>query len=233
MDIYSYLFKDIKKTTNIVFSDIKYKITKSIDEKNIIYTIKDWATLTIYKNFYYSIVEREKKEYDKNADNNFLDLIKVINNYNYVNYCILKDRLLFHNVEYSIVNSLSGFKNIYLEKGYMILQDNVPTIENVDILLSNSYYFDKYFREFIDVIINLKIKEFIKTLKKIYGKDFSKTAYLKDIKSLEKFDYTIKEFILDKANLNFISCYNFFYKNMGKILDDLSLLPKKFIIFYR
>ena len=38
-------------------------------------------------------------------------------------------------------------------------------------------------------------------IKKIYGKDFEQKDYLKDIRELEKFDYTLKNFILEKANL--------------------------------
>ena len=41
-----------------------------------------------------------------------------------------------------------------------------------------------------------------------------------------------ERFIVEKANLNFKSCYLFFYSNMEKILEFLNLLPKDFIKFY-
>ena len=104
--------------------------------------------------------------------------------------------------------------------------------KNLDILKSNSYYYHNFFNEYVDSIINLKLKEFIKFLKKIYKDKFYKLAYLKDIIELEKFDYTLKNFILEKANLDRKKCFDFFYSNMGKIMEDLHLLPKKYIMFY-
>ena len=111
-------------------------------------------------------------------------------------------------------------------------QKNFPKSENLDILKSNSYYYDKFFKENIDVIINMKLKKFVQTLKKIYGSEFEEKKYLNNITELEKFDYTLKNFILEKANLDKKKCFNFFYEIMGKILADLYLLPKMYIIFY-
>jgi len=232
MDIYSYLFKDLKKTSKIVYRKETFKISKNSKEKEISYLIENWASLTIDKNDYSSSLVRDKKEFSKMEDKKFLEIVDIINNYNYVNYCILKDNLSYYDADYAVVNSLSGFENIYLKNRYFVLQKDFPKSKGIDILKSNSYYFDKYFRENIESLIEFKIKDLIVFLKKIYGNKFNKLSYLNDIKSLEKFDYTLKEFILEKANLSFKSCYLFFYKNMGRVLDDLYLLPKTYIIFY-
>lgn len=231
MDIYTYLFKDLKKNTKIEFKSLKFKILKKIDDNFIDYEIEKRGVLKINKKDYSSSLVTLKREFNKMEDKIFLDLLSIINNYNYVNYCIIEDNMTYYDVDYAVVNSLSGFKNIYLENDFLVLQKKFPK-STIDILKSNSYYFDKYFRENIKEVINFKIKDFIKFLKNIYKKKFDSLEYLKDIKSLEKFDYTVKEFILEKANLNFKSCYLFFYSNMAKVLEDLYLLPKRYIIFY-
>ena len=232
MDIYTYLFKPNKSLTKITFRKIFFKLTKDSNDKNISYDIKNWGLLEINKKDYSSKFVREVREFNKREEMIFLELLNIINNYNYVNYCILEDNLKFYDVDYGIVNSLSGFENIYLKNGFLVLQKDFPKSNSIEILKSNSYYFDKYFRENIDAVINFKIKNFIEFLKKVYGKRFNTIDYLKDIKSLSKFDYTVKEFILEKANLNFKSCYLFFYNNMSKVLDDIHLLPKNYVIFY-
>ena len=145
---------------------------------------------------------------------------------------MIEDNLTFHGVDFITVNTLSGFENPYIKDGFKVLQKNFPKAENLDILKSNAYYYDKFFKENIDTVIDLKLKEFIKLLKKIYGNEFNNKKYLKDIEELEKFDYTLKNFILDKANLEQKSCFVFFYESIGKVMDDLYLLPKKYIMFF-
>lgn len=232
MDIYSYLFKNINKKTKIDYNNSNFEIKLFTEKNTLIYEIFDYGRIFIEKENYSSKVNVLSREYQENLYKNFLELVDIINRYNYINYSILEDNLLFNNVDFITVNTLSGFKNPYSKFGYKVLQKNFPESKNLDILKSNAYYYDKFFKQNIDIIINLNLKDFIDLLKKIYGKEFNQKDYLKDIKELQKFDYTLKNFILEKANLNKITCYNFFYNIMGKVLEDLYLLPKKYIYFY-
>jgi hypothetical protein len=232
MDIYTYLFKKNIRKTKIIFEDYIFYIKLYQDENNILYEIFDWGRVEIDNKDFSSEIKIFEREYNEKEFYIFLKLIDIINRYNYINYSILLDTLTFHNVDFMTVNTLSGFKNPYLESGYKVLQKKFPATKNLDILKSNSYYYHNFFNEYVDSIINLKLKEFIKFLKKIYKDKFYKLAYLKDIIELEKFDYTLKNFILEKANLDRKKCFDFFYSNMGKIMEDLHLLPKKYIMFY-
>ena len=232
MDIYAYLFKDSDKKIIIEFKDTKFSIKKYKESNKIIYEIYNWGRLKINKDDYSSLVENLKKEYKEREYKRYLELIKIINKYNYINYCVFEDNLTFHGVDFITVNTLSGFENPYINNGFKVLQRNFPKAENLDILKSNAYYYDKFFKENVVTVIDLKLKEFIKLLKKIYGPDFNKKRYLRDIEELEKFDYTLKNFILEKANLEQKSCFTFFYESIGKVMDDLYLLPKKYVMFF-
>ena len=232
MDVYSYLFKKINKKTKVNFENLNFNIKFYSDENNIIYEIDKNLRITIDKLKYSSHVLIFKKEYQEEEFKKILKLVDIINRYNYINFSILEDNLVSFDIDYITVNTLSGFENPYLKFNYKVLQKNFPESNTIDILKSNSYYYDKFFKENIEIIINLKLKKFISFLKKIYGKSFTEKEYLKDIVELEKFDYILKDFILEKANLNQKKCFNFFYYIMGRVLNDLHLLPKKYIYFY-
>jgi len=232
MDIYTYLFKNSNKKTKINYQNNTLDIKLFKEEQILIYELFEQGRLTINKKDYSSTIKGFSQNYKEKEFKEFLQIINIINKYNYVNYCIIEDNLLFQQVNYITVNTLSGLTNPYLDFGYKVLQKNFPETETLDILKSNAYYYDKFFRENINIIINLHLKEFIKLLKKIYGKEFHQKDYLKDIKELEKFDYTLKNFILEKATLEKLTCFKFFYHIMGKVLEDMYLLPKKYIFFY-
>jgi len=235
MDIYTYLLKNIEKKTKVNLENCKFNIKKNnstlSDTKNI-YIIYDWAQINVFKKEGYSIVKCEKKEYDERKFKVFLNLVDTINKYYFLNYSIVEDNLTFHEIDFMTINTLTGMKNPYLDFGFKSLQNDFPHSENLDIVKSNAYYYDKYFKENIELIINFKMDIFIKFLKKVFKKEFNEKKYLKDIEELKEFDYILKDFIIEKANLKKIKCFKFFYKNMENILNDLSLLPKKYIIFY-
>lgn len=231
MDIYSYLFKSIEKKTKIEYKKSTFEI-KFYKDQDLIYEICDVCRIVINIKDYSAQTTIFKREYEEHEFKKILEIINIINKYNYVNYNTLDDNLVFHGVDYITVNTLSGFENPYLNYNYKVQQKNFPKSESLDILKSNAYYYDKFFKENIKVIINLHLKKFIGFLKKIYGQEFKEKKYLKDVMELEKFDYTLKNFILERANLDKKRCFNFFYDIMGRILDDLYLLPKKYIYFY-
>jgi hypothetical protein len=228
MDLYTYLLKNIEKKTKVVIDNYKFYIKK----EKLTFFIDSWADIIIYKNESYSFIKCYEKEYLEDNFKTFLDLVDTINKYYFLNYSIIQDNLIFHGIDFMTINTLSGIKNPYLDYGFKSLQNNFPRSDNLDIIKSNAYYYDKYFKENIELIINFKMDIFIKFLKKVFKKEFYQKKHLRDIEELKKFDYTLKDFMVEKANLKKIKCFEFFYKNMEHILNDLSLLPKKYIIFY-
>jgi len=229
MDIYTYLFKNCKTKKTINFEDINFKIKIYNSNLKLNYDIDDWCKIIINRDKYYSEIECYKKEYSEKKFNIFLKLIDIINRYYYLNYTILKDNLVFKGIDFITVNTLSGLKNPYIDFGFKVIQKDFPYSESLDLIKSNTYYYNLFYKENITKIINLHIKEFIKILKKNYKKDVKS---IEAIFELEEFDYILKDFIIEKANLKRRRCFNFFYYNMGKILDDLELLPKNYIYFY-
>jgi hypothetical protein len=231
MDIYTFLFKTPKTKKTISFRNCKFQL-KYYKEEKPIYEVYEYGRIVVDKQVYYSEVTILKREYDQEKFTIFLELVNIINKYNFMNYTIIDDNLLFNKLDFMTINTLSGMENPYLKDRYQILQTNFPESQNIDILKSNAYYYSKFFKQNIKSIRELTIKKFLQLLKRIYKDEFESKKYLEDFSQLAKFDYTLKQFITDKANLDQISCFKFFYDKMTIILKDLYLLPKKYVKFY-
>lgn len=232
MDIYTFLFKNINKKTLINFEGENFYLKYYNKQTEVIYEIYEFATVTINREKFYSSVDTLPMEYNQNLFEKFLNLVDIINKYNYTNYCYLEDHLKFKRIDFMTVNTLSGMENPYLNDNFKILQYNFPTTDNVDLLKSNSYYYSKFFKENIENIIILTPRKFLSMLKKIYKENYETKPYIKNLEELSKFNMSMKDFILEKANLNQLSCFKFYYSLMTKILLDMYLLPKKYVKFY-
>lgn len=226
MDIYTYLFKNQTRKVSINFEKFLFDIKFYSDKDLYIYEIFNFGRLTINRENYISNVETFKREFDSEYYDKFLEIIKIINKYHYVNFCTIEDRLTFHGADFITVNTLSGLDNPYFKKGFKVMQKNFPKTQNLDLMKSNTYYYHKFVTEKINILINSKVKDFAKQIKNNFGKEFQ------EFQELKNFDYILKDFIVEKANLEQKKCYDFFYKNMSKILYQLQLLPKNYIIFF-
>ena len=131
MDIYSYLFKTITKKTKIKYENFSFDIKFYKDNNLLIYEGKDIFRITINKDDYSAETNIFNLNYDEKEFLKILKIIDIINKYNYVNYNILDDNLIFHGVDYMTVNTLSGFNNPYIKFNYKVFQKNFPKTETL------------------------------------------------------------------------------------------------------